>query len=120
MAGAISNVAVSNASAASAVSRFHSASVTPAAASLAQPASTLKDDTVKLSLAANIKLMHHQGLSPSIIASRLGVSVKQVDTYIPGATPVVSSAATEVPASPSSSTTPVPAPTNAPAATSAE
>jgi hypothetical protein len=47
-------------------------------------ASTLIADTVKLSLAANVKLMHQQGVSPSVIASQLGISVKQVYGYIPG------------------------------------
>lgn len=37
-------------------------------------------------MSANIKLMHHQGLSPTLIASQLGISVKQVDSYIPGMT----------------------------------
>lgn len=49
-----------------------------------QPAARLSDDTVKLSLAAHIKQMHLQGYSPSVIASQLGISVKQLSTYLPG------------------------------------
>lgn len=67
-----------------------------AAASTKQPATTLKDDTVKLSLAAHIKQMHLQGYSPSIIASQLGISVKQIATYLPGQT-LTSSASTATP-----------------------
>jgi hypothetical protein len=49
-----------------------------------QPGSTVKADTVKLSLAANIRSMYQQGISPSVIAAQLGISVKQVGGYIPG------------------------------------
>ncbi len=84
VASVISSNGTSSANAASTANQIRSTGAAKAAAPSLQPQSTLKDDTVKLSLAANIKLMHHQGLSPSIIASRLGVSVKQVDTYIPG------------------------------------
>jgi hypothetical protein len=78
------SVSTAYAGSASAADQTSAATAKPAAVS-GQPATTFKDDTIKLSLAANIQLMHHQGLSPSIIASRLGISVKQVDTYIPGA-----------------------------------
>ena len=64
-----------------------------ATASTQQPAATLKDDTVKLSLAARIKQMHLQGYSPSIIASQLGISVKQIATYLPGVNPAASASA---------------------------
>lgn len=84
MASVIPSVGTSSANAASGANLIHSTGAAKAAAPSVQPQSTLKNDTVKLSLAANITLMHHQGLSPSIIASRLGISVKQVDTYIPG------------------------------------
>ncbi len=60
------------------------------------PPSTLKDDSVKLSMAANIKLMHHEGLSPTIIASQLGISVKQVNSYIPGITQAAAAASVSV------------------------
>lgn len=42
----------------------------------------LKDDTVKLSMAAQAKMMHRQGLSPSIIAANLGTNVAAVDDYL--------------------------------------
>jgi len=98
------NLAATNSNSVSAATQ-----VRPAAdAAKAAPAATLKSDTVKLSLAANIKLMHHQGMSASIIASRLGVSVKQVDGYIPGSTVATPAATTPAPSSPGKSAEPAP------------
>ena len=87
MASVVSNVGASSSSAASTANQVHSASPANSAASATRSPTALREDTVKISLAANIKLMHLQGMSPSVIASRLGVPVKQVDTYIPGAAP---------------------------------
>jgi hypothetical protein len=47
-----------------------------------QPDGGFKDDTVKLSLAAQAKMMHRQGLSPAVIAANLGTNVKTVDSYL--------------------------------------
>ena len=90
MAASVSNVVGPSVGPTSYTNLSHSTNSVPAASSSGPPAATLEADSVKLSLAANIKLMHHQGLSPSIIASRLGISLKQVDSYIPGTTQAVS------------------------------
>jgi len=94
MATAISNIATSNAAAVSNTEQLHSASVAKAASSSVGAAGIVKDDTVKISLAASIKLMHHQGMSDSTIASRVGMSVKEVDTYLPGSTETASTTVT--------------------------
>lgn len=87
---AISGTQVSGANASSYANQTQSLSAGNAAASTQQPAATLKADTVKISLAAHIKQMHLQGYSPSIIASQLGISVKQIATYLPGVIPAAS------------------------------
>ncbi|HEV2485527.1 MAG TPA: hypothetical protein VGT08_08340 [Terracidiphilus sp.] len=94
------NPAASGINTATAATQIRPAAVVGAGVAAVEPEATLKSDTVKLSLAANIKLLHHQGMSPSGIAARLGLSVKLVDGYIPGST---STAATAAPAIPSSS-----------------
>jgi len=109
MASVVSNVGASSSSAASAANQVHSAPPANSAASATRSPSTMRDDTVKISLAANIKLMHLQGMSPSVIASRLGVPVKQVDTYIPSAAPAAAPATAVAPASQAG-----PAPVSAP------
>lgn len=103
MATAISNIATSNAAAASNTNQVHSASVAKTASTSVGAAGIAKDDTVKISVAASIKLMHHQGLSDSIIASRVGMSVKQVDTYLPSSTQTTSTAEAAAAATPSGS-----------------
>ena len=90
---AISGIQVSGVNASSYTNQTQSLNSGKPAASTQQPAATLKDDTVKLSLAAHIKQMHLQGYSPSIIASQLGISVKQVTTYLPGLTQAASASA---------------------------
>lgn len=92
MATAIANVATPDAAAARNTEQLHSAGVAKAASKSVGAAGVGKDDTVKISLAASIKLMHHQGLSDSIIASRVGMSVKEVDSYLPGSTQTTSTA----------------------------
>lgn len=47
-----------------------------------QTSGNLKEDTVKLSVAAQAKMMHRQGLSASVIAASLGTSVASVDGYL--------------------------------------
>jgi hypothetical protein len=42
----------------------------------------LKEDTVKLSVAAQAKMMHRQGLSASVIAASLGTNVASIDGYL--------------------------------------
>ena len=42
----------------------------------------LQPDTVKLSAAAQAKLMHRQGQSPALIAATLGTNVAAVDGYL--------------------------------------
>jgi len=56
-----------------------STSVQPKAAGTTATAS-LKDDTVKISLAAQAKLMHSQGQSVSNIASTLGTTTKEINS----------------------------------------
>ena len=43
---------------------------------------TLKPDTVKLSPAAQAKMMHRAGQSPSLIAATLGTNIAAVDGYL--------------------------------------
>lgn len=89
---AISGTQILDVNASSYANQTQSLNAGKAAASTQQPA-TLKDDTVRLSLAARIKQMHLQGYSPSIIASQLGISVKQIATYLPGLTQAASASA---------------------------
>jgi hypothetical protein len=97
MSAAIStNVASASAGAANPIQAASAAKASAAAT----PATALKSDTVKLSFAAQIRSLHHQGISPSQIASRLGVSVTVVSGYIPGsaAAPQAVSVKTAAPA----------------------
>lgn len=98
------NPAASGTNTATAATQIRPAAVAGAGAAAVEPAATLKSDTVKLSLAANIMLLHHQGMSPSGIAATLGVSVKQVDGYIPVSTSSAATAAPAIPTSPGKST----------------
>ncbi len=45
-------------------------------------AATLKPDTVKLSPAAQVRLLHRQGLSIAGIAASLGTNVTTIDSYL--------------------------------------
>lgn len=58
------------------------AKAAPAASTEQASSATLKEDTVKLSVAAQAKLMHQQGKSPALIAASLGVKVAAVDGYL--------------------------------------
>lgn len=51
-------------------------------ASTDQASGNLKEDTVKLSVAAQAKMMHRQGLSASVIAASLGTNVASIDGYL--------------------------------------
>ena len=62
-----------------------------------QTQAALKPDTVKLSFAGQVKLLHRQGLSASVIASRLGSSVKNVDQYLSASTTKATAPAAVVP-----------------------
>ena len=57
-----------------------------AAVSVQQPAATAaakpKDDTVELSMAAQVQLLYQQGNSASEIAMKLHIDVKTVDSYL--------------------------------------
>lgn len=73
---------------------------------------TLQPDTVTLSVAAQAKMMHRAGQSPSLIAATLGTNVAAVDGYLnikvapqPAATPALPSAEQAAPAAESRSTT---------------
>lgn len=57
------------------------AQVQPETESKAAPA-VLKQDTVKLSAAAQARMMHRQGQSPALIAAMLGTNVASVDGYL--------------------------------------
>jgi hypothetical protein len=48
----------------------------------AQASPGFEEDTVKLSAAAQAKLMHRQGQSPALIAATLGTDVKSIDGYL--------------------------------------
>lgn len=58
--------------------------IVKAAPAMAEPAvkATLQPDTVKLSVAAQAKMMHRAGQSASLIAATLGTDVKSVDGYL--------------------------------------
>lgn len=88
------SVAASSGNASTAAAQIPSTSAARVATPSVQPATTLKADTMKLSLAANVKSMHQQGISPSVIAAQLGVSVKQVYGYIPGYNSATATAST--------------------------
>jgi predicted transcriptional regulator len=72
---------LSNAAQATSTAKTASANET-STTETSQTNSGLKEDTVKLSLAAQVKLMHRQGQSASVIASSLGTSVTAVDGYL--------------------------------------
>ena len=74
----LSNVTSQNAAQATTISKtapVHADSPVSESASL-QP------DTVKLSPAAQAKMMHRQGQSPALIAATLGTNVSAVDGYL--------------------------------------
>lgn len=96
MAGSVSNIAVNSAHSPTYADAIHSTEAKQSPASSHAGDAAMKADTVKLSLAANIKLMHHRGLSPANIAAQLGMPLKQVDSYLPSVTQAAS-AATAVP-----------------------
>ena len=67
-----------------------------------QPVPDLGNETVKLSVGAQVKLMYHQGLSPTTIAAQMGMSASQLSGYLPGSTPI----APAVPVAPQPEQTP--------------
>lgn len=79
LSSTISNL--SNASQAAATDKAASTR-TASTATTTQASGSLKDDTVKLSIAAQAKMMHRQGLSASVIAASLGTNVASIDGYL--------------------------------------
>jgi len=73
--GAVSNV--SNAS-----QPGTTAKAAPAGSTDSASGATLKEDTVKLSLAAQATSMHRQGQSPKLIAANLGTNVATINGYL--------------------------------------
>jgi hypothetical protein len=64
------------------------ATIAPVApAATVKSTSTLEPDTVKLSPAAQAKLLHREGLSVSRIATSLGTNVSAIDKYLNIAVP---------------------------------
>lgn len=57
------------------------AALAPAQTTAKAPA-VLKPDTVKLSPAAQARMMHRAGQSPSLIATTLGTNIRAVDGYL--------------------------------------
>lgn len=100
MAFSISNNGTPTVDPSSHASQIRPSGASQGAAAGENAAAALKSDSVKLSMAANIKLMYHQGLSLTLIASRLGVSVKQVESYIPGVSTAASAASAVLPTAP--------------------
>lgn len=102
------STALSNSSHSSqAVAAVNIAPVEPPPTSKAAPA--LEQDTVKLSPAAQAKLLHREGLSVTRIATSLGTSVSAIDKYLNIAVPKpVANTATAAASKP-----PAPAPTDA-------
>lgn len=79
LSSTISNL--SNASQAAATDKAASTR-TASTATTTQASGSLRDDTVKLSIAAQAKMMHRQGLSASVIAASLGTNVASIDGYL--------------------------------------
>lgn len=81
----------------------------PAQAEPVAKAAVLQPDTVKLSPAAQARMMHREGRSPALIAAMLGTNVISVDGYL------------NIKVAAQASATPTPAPAEQPApATQAE
>jgi hypothetical protein len=59
-----------------------SAKAAPAQAEPTAKTASLQPDTVKLSAAAQAKMMHRQGQSAALIAATLGTDIKSVDGYL--------------------------------------
>ena len=81
---AVSSIPAPGAGASSNTNSAQSLNAARTAASVQRAPASLQSDTVKLSLAATIKQMHLQGYTLTVIAAQLGISVKQVDSYLPG------------------------------------
>jgi hypothetical protein len=78
----------------------------------------LKEDTVKLSVAGQAKMMHRQGLSVSVIAASLGTNVASIDGYLNIKVPTQTaapSAGSNASAETTSTSTPTPTTETAPA-----
>jgi hypothetical protein len=80
---AISSALSSMSSATQAASTGNSTTVQAVSTTTANHTSAnLQTDTVKLSVAAQAKMMHRQGLSASVIAANLGTNVASIDGYL--------------------------------------
>ena len=113
----MASMAISAATSSSPVQATTSASVAAVhTEAVASSSSRLGSDTVKISVAAQAKMMHRQGMSPSVIASTLGAQVSDVNGYlgIKAATQTAAASSTptptvEAPESGSGSTSSTPA-----------
>src|ERR1035441_5945921 len=84
MRGAImASMAISGASLLNATQSLPIVKTAPAQSETTENApATLKPDTVKLSPAAQAKMMHRAGQSPALIAATLGTNVAAIDGYL--------------------------------------
>jgi len=79
----MASIAFSNVTSASAAQAVTTAKAAPVQAATADKVSgELQPDTVKLSLAAQAKLMHREGQSPALIAANLGANISDVNSYL--------------------------------------
>jgi hypothetical protein len=79
----MASMAISGATPSSATQALSTAKAAPAQTEATEKAPVaLKADTVKLSLAAQVKMMHRAGQSPALIAATLGTNVAAVDGYL--------------------------------------
>jgi hypothetical protein len=94
----MASIAISSATPAYATPAAANAKAAPAQAETTEKTpAVLKPDTVKLSSAAQAKMMHRAGQSPSLIAATLGTNVATVDGYL-NIKMAVQAAATAAPA----------------------
>ena len=114
----MASIAISNVSSSNAMQSLPTANSAPAQPATAEKVpATLHPDTVKLSLAAQAKMMHQAGQSPALIAATLGTNVASVDGYlnIKVAAPAAATPAPAPAAQPEPATEAAPAPQAKPA-----
>jgi hypothetical protein len=79
----MASMGISSATQSNAMQSLPSAKAAPAQTSTNEKVpATLKPDTVRLSSAAQAKMMHRSGVSPALIAASLGTNVAVIDGYL--------------------------------------
>jgi hypothetical protein len=93
----MASIAISSATPANAAQAAPIAKAAPVQTESTAKTAVLQPDTVKLSAAAQAKMMHRAGQSPALIAATLGTNVAAVDGYL-NIKVAVQAAATPTPA----------------------